>query len=126
MIAVNCRDDRAMSQEIHMPYFNDLESREAKEIAPGVQIRTFWGREMLVSIADFEPNAVIPTHSHPHEQTGTVIAGALELTIGGETRWLKPGDTYIAPGGVEHGGRTGDAPTRVLDVFSPVREDYQY
>ena len=109
-----------------MAYFNDLESREAKEIAPGVRIRTFWGSQMLLSIADFEPNAVIPTHSHPHEQSGTVIYGALELTIGEETRLLKPGDTYIAPGGVAHGGRTGDAPTRVMDIFSPVREEYKY
>jgi quercetin dioxygenase-like cupin family protein len=109
-----------------MEYFCDLESRKAKEIVPGVHIRTFWGHEMLLSVADLAVNAVVPTHSHPHEQAGVVISGELELTIGGETRWLKPGDTYIVPGGVEHGGRTGDAPARILDIFSPVREEYQY
>jgi quercetin dioxygenase-like cupin family protein len=109
-----------------MKYFCDLEGRKAKDVAPGVRIRTFWGDEMLLSIVDFEPNAIVPSHSHSHEQAGTVIYGALELTIGDETRWLLPGDTYIAPGGVAHGGKTGDEPTRVLDVFSPVREDYQY
>jgi quercetin dioxygenase-like cupin family protein len=109
-----------------MEYFCDLENREAKEIVPGVHIRTFWGHEMLLSVADLAANAVVPTHSHPHEQAGVVISGELELSIGGETRWLKPGDTYIAPGGVGHGARTGDAPARVLDIFSPVRKDYQY
>ena len=109
-----------------MQYFCDLEGREAKEIAPGVHIRTFWGREMLLSIADLAVNAVVPTHRHPHEQAGAVISGEFELTIGGKTRWLKPGDIYIVPGGVEHGGRTGDAPARILDIFSPVREEYQY
>ncbi len=109
-----------------MQYFCDSENREAKVIAPGVHIRTFWGNEMLLSTADFVANAVVPTHSHPHEQAGTIISGEFELTIGGETRWLKPGDTYIIPGGVEHGGRTGDTPARVLDIFSPVREEYQY
>ena len=109
-----------------MVYFNDLQGREAKDVAPGVRIRTFWGNEMLLSIVDLKPNAVVPPHSHPHEQAGTVISGALELTIGEETRWLKPGDTYIAPGDVEHGARTGDEPTRVLDIFSPVREEYKY
>jgi quercetin dioxygenase-like cupin family protein len=109
-----------------MQHFCDLENRAAKEIVPGVHIRTFWGNEMLLSIVDFAANAIVPAHSHPHEQAGTVISGEFELTIDGEARWVKPGDTYIIPGGVEHSGRTGDTPARALDIFSPVREDYQY
>jgi quercetin dioxygenase-like cupin family protein len=109
-----------------MQHFCDLENREAKEIVPGIHIRTFWGNEMLLSIVDFAPNAIVPAHSHPHEQAGTVISGEFELTIDREARWVKPGDTYIIPGGVEHSGRSGDTPARALDVFSPVREDYQY
>ncbi|MCP4665927.1 MAG: cupin domain-containing protein [Deltaproteobacteria bacterium] len=81
---------------------------------------------MLLSIVDSAAHAVVPAHSHPHEQAGTLISGEFELTIGGETHRLKPGDTYIIPGGVEHSGRTGDAPARVLDIFSPVRKEYQY
>ena len=109
-----------------MQHFCDLENREAKEIAHGVQIRTFWGKEMLLAIIDLAANAVVPAHNHPHEQAGTVISGELELTIGGEKHWIKPGDTYIIPGGVEHSGRTGDTPAKVMDIFSPVREEYQY
>ena len=109
-----------------MHYFCDLENREAKETVPGVFIRTFWGNEMLLSIVDLAANAVVPAHSHLHEQAGVVISGELEMTISGETRLLKPGDTYIIPGGVEHGAMTGDTPARALDIFSPVREDYQY
>lgn len=109
-----------------MHSFCDLDNREAKEIVPGVSIRTFWGVEMLLSSADIHANAVLPMHSHPHEQVGTVIAGEFELTIAGETRWLKTGESFIIPGGIEHGGRTGDLPAKIVDVFSPVREDYQY
>ncbi|MFQ5610629.1 MAG: cupin domain-containing protein [Anaerolineae bacterium] len=109
-----------------MSHFCDLESREAKEFFPGARIRTFWGDQMLLSIVDLDANAEVPAHNHPHEQAGTVISGELELTIAGETRRLKPGDTYIIPGGVEHSARAGAAPVRALDVFSPVREDYQY
>ena len=109
-----------------MQYFNDLENRESKEIFAGVHIRTFWGNKMLLSIVDLAANTLVPAHDHPHEQAGTVISGEFELTIAGETRWLRPGDTYIIPGGVEHSALGGDAPARVLDIFSPVREDYQY
>jgi quercetin dioxygenase-like cupin family protein len=109
-----------------MEYFCDVENREAKEIAPGIQIRTFWGAEILVSVVDLAANSVVPMHSHPHEQAGVVISGELELTIGGETHKLGPEDTYIIPGDVEHSAKVGDVPTKVWDVFSPVREDYQY
>ncbi len=109
-----------------MQYFCDAENRESKEVAPGIHIRTFWSSEMLISIVDLAANAVVPAHSHPHEQLGTVISGEFELSIGGETRWLKPGDTYIIPGDVEHAARTGDTPAQTFEVFSPVREAYQY
>jgi quercetin dioxygenase-like cupin family protein len=112
--------------EAKVEYFCDLENREAKETVIGARIRTFWGNEMLLSIVDVDANTVVPVHDHPHEQAGTVISGEFEMTIGGETRWIKSGDTYIIPGGVAHGGRTGDTAARVLDIFSPVREDYQY
>ena len=107
------------------PFF-DLDNREAKEIVPGVHIRTTWGKEMLLSATDIAADAIVPLHQHPHEQAGTLLSGEFELTIGGETRWLKPGDVYLIPGGMEHGGRAGETPARVLDVFSPVREEYQY
>ena len=107
-------------------YFCDLENRASKEAAPGVHIRTFWQNEMLLSSVDLEPGAVVPMHSHPHEQCGVVIWGEMDLTIAGETRHLKAGDCYIIPGDVEHSATAGDAPVRVVDVFAPVREDYQY
>lgn len=107
-------------------YFCDIEERETKEVVPGIRIRTFWGENMLLSVVDLDPDAVLLTHSHPHEQSGAVISGAMALTIAGETRWLKPGDAYIIPGGIEHSAIAGPTPTRVIDVFNPVRDEYKY
>lgn len=109
-----------------MNYFCDVENREVKEVAPGVQIRTFWANQIMLSMVDIEANATVPMHNHPHEQAGTVLNGRLQMTIAGEIRWLELGDTYIIPGGVDHMALTGDEPARVLDIFSPVREAYQY
>jgi quercetin dioxygenase-like cupin family protein len=109
-----------------MSFFHDVENREVKEIAPGIRIRTFWGEQMLLSVAELDANVELPVHSHPHEQAGIVVSGTLELTIGGESSNLEPGQSFIVPGGVEHGGRTGDTPARVVDIFSPVRQEYQY
>ena len=46
--------------------------------------------------------ADLPRHSHPHEQTGYLVSGELTLTIGDETRQVKPGDSWCIAGDVEH------------------------
>jgi len=109
-----------------MDYFCDPDKREAREVFPGMYIRTFWGDNMLLSIVDIAPHSEVPTHSHPHEQAGTVLTGELEMTIDGESRLLTAGDTYIISGGVEHSAKSGAVSCRVLDVFSPVRDEYKY
>ena len=105
--------------------FNDLEARQKKEVFPGVSIRSFWGEQMLMAVVDLEAGTEVPAHAHPHEQCGTVIRGRMELTIDGETRLLQLGDTYLIPGGVEHSAKIGQSPAQILDVFSPVREEYK-
>ena len=58
--------------------------------------------------------------------TRTRRDGELEFVIGGEIRLLRPGDLYIIPGGVDHEVKVGGTPAKVLDIFSPVREEYKY
>ena len=107
-------------------YFCDIENRESKEIVPGVRVRTFWQTEMVLCAVDLEPGAIVPTHSHMHEQCGTVMSGRIKFVIGDETKWLEPGDAYIIPGNLEHMAEAGDTPVRLFEVFSPVREDFKY
>lgn len=107
-------------------YFNDPGTRESKELAPGVTARTFWGEKMLVSVVEMEADKPLPEHSHPHEQAGIVTEGSLTLTIGGETRTVTAGQVFIVPGDVPHSAVTGPDGARVVDIFSPVREDLKY
>lgn len=109
-----------------MTHFFDSSHRTAKELLTGVTVRTFWGDNVLLSLVDLAPGAVIPAHSHPHEQVTTVISGSLEMTIAGETRHCGPGAVAVIPGGISHSVINGPAPTVVIDAFSPVREDYKF
>ena len=103
---------------------NDEGYNEALE---GIRMKTLvYGEKTLMSEFRLDKGKKLPIHSHPHEQAGTVISGEIELTIDGDKRSLKPGDAYVIPGGVEHSADTGDSPARVLDIFSPVRDDYKY
>jgi len=107
-------------------YFCELDKRQSKEIALGIKIKTFWSEKMLVSIVDLDAKTFLPLHSHEHEQCGIVISGEMILTIAGESKLLKSGDSYIIPGNVEHQAEVGNQPARVYDVFAPVREEYKY
>ncbi len=70
-----------------------------------------------------EKGAVLPAHSHPHEQTGYLVSGLLHLTIGAETYRVEPGGSWCIPGNVEHSAVAGDDSV-AIEVFSPLREDY--
>ena len=71
-----------------------------------------------------QAGVTVPLHEHPHEQVTYVMEGRFQFTVGAETIVLEPGMVALIPGGVMHGGTTLTA-CRVLDVFSPVREDYR-
>jgi quercetin dioxygenase-like cupin family protein len=107
-------------------YFLDPSERETRELAPGARIRAFSGDNMTLSLVELDPNSLVPNHTHPHEQGGIVIDGELEMSIGGASKILKPGDIYIIPGEVEHWAKTKTSSAKVLDIFSPVREEFKY
>ena len=91
----------------------------------GVTMRVLSGEKGMMVLFDIGPHVEIETHSHPHEQMGTVLEGEITLKIGQEERVLKSGDCYIAPSNVPHSARTGEKGAKVIDFFSPPREDYK-
>ena len=107
-------------------YFHDPKNRATKELLPGIITRTFWGENILIGVVDLEANTEVPLHSHSYEQISFVLEGELEFTVADETTLLKAGQLAVIPGDVAHGAKTGDQPAKVLDVFSPAREDYKY
>jgi unsaturated pyranuronate lyase len=107
-------------------YFYNPDDREYKEIVAGIQVRTFWGDQLMLAVVDLDPNAILPNHKHPHEQGGIVIKGELTMTIAGETRKLRTGDVYLIPSNIDHSVVVSELPTQLLDIFTPAREDLQY
>ncbi len=105
------------------PFF-DSNKVEARELAPGVNARLIWGEKMMMGVIDIAANSTVPLHKHPHEQCGRILYGSAWFIVGGEKKFLREGDHYVIPGGVEHEVSTGDTPCVALDIWSPVREDY--
>jgi len=96
-----------------------------KVLAPGVTAKIASGEKMMLSLVTLTPGAVVPTHSHPHEQMGMIVSGMLEFTIEGETRMLSENEMYLVPGGVPHAVKAGPGGAIALDAFSPPREEYR-
>lgn len=108
-----------------MAYFHDPSTLERRELAPGIHLRTMWGDKVMMSLVEIAPHAVLPPHTHPHEQAGLVIQGEFEFTIGGETRAIRQGEAYVIPGNVEHSLTGSSGWSLALDIFSPPREEYK-
>lgn len=93
--------------------------------APGVEIRAVFGTGCSVNLVRLAPDALLPLHSHPHEQVGLVLEGVQILTVDGTDHHLGVHEAYVLPGDVEHAGRGGPEGCLVLDVFVPTRDDYR-
>ena len=104
--------------------FIDLSQQEERELVPGFHVKFVHTNNMTFAYWRIETGAVLPDHSHHHEQVVNLIEGELELNLDGEVRKLAPGQVVIIPPNVPHSGKAV-TPCRVIDVFHPVREDYK-
>ena len=97
---------------------------EWEDVAPGLkrQIMGFDDKIMLVKV-QFRKGAVGELHKHRHSQVTYVESGAFQMTIGDEVKSLRGGDSFYIPPDVRH-GCVCKSDGVLIDVFSPVREDF--
>ena len=72
----------------------------------------------------FEKGWVGARHSHPHHQLVYVVSGAIRVDVDGRVFDVRAGDSFVVDGAVEHQASALE-PSEVLDVFTPLREDYR-
>ena len=105
-------------------YFHHLDDLNERELIPGFLGKMVHLNNMTISYWKIKKGSVLPEHSHPHEQTTNVIEGQLKLTVGEVTRVVEPGTIVAIPADIAHSG-VAVTDCTVIDVFSPVREDYK-
>ncbi|MGB2694640.1 MAG: cupin domain-containing protein [Dehalococcoidia bacterium] len=79
-------------------------------------------RTTLVEIT-LDEGAIVPGHTHPHEQIGYVAQGRVRFDVDGDVRELSAGDGYLIPSEQPH-EVTALVRSVCIDVFSPVREEF--
>ena len=104
--------------------FYKQEGTGYRQAVKGVRLKTLvHGERTLLTEFKLEAGNTVPRHSHEEEQTGYLVSGGIELTVGDRTYDVRPGDSWCIPPNVEHEADIVEDSVAV-EVFSPVRKDY--
>ncbi|MCF8092644.1 MAG: cupin domain-containing protein [Desulfotignum sp.] len=90
----------------------------------GIEMKTLvYGEKTLLARFHLKKGSELPSHTHPHEQTGCLISGRIRLHINGRAFEAWPGDSWAIPGDVEHRAEILEDSV-AIEVFSPVRKEF--
>jgi quercetin dioxygenase-like cupin family protein len=105
-------------------YINKEQDLPLQEVFPGIKGHLIHTEHCTIADFRIASGTKLPVHQHPHEQTSTILEGRFEFRVGEEVRECGPGEVAVIPGGVPHSGMAL-TDCRIMDIFSPVREDYR-
>lgn len=97
-----------------------------EQVTPQLGRRLITGERVMLAAVDLTRGCIVPRHAHVHEQLTYVLEGCLRLVVGddgAESYDLRAGDVLHLPSNVSHAAEALED-TRVLDIFSPPREDW--
>jgi len=112
------------TQSLAMFQHRDWTSIPVERIAEGVERQMIWGERLMVCRVRMAPHVVTPVHTHPHEQITIVEQGRVRFTVAGADRVSAPGDVLHFPSECSHGATMLDEEVVLIDIFSPVREEF--
>jgi quercetin dioxygenase-like cupin family protein len=95
-----------------------------EQVADGIQRQMLVGDHMMICRFRFKPFLVTPEHEHPHEQMTIVEQGSVRFFIEGKERIAKAGDVLHFPSQCWHGATMMDEEVVLIDIFTPLREDF--
>jgi quercetin dioxygenase-like cupin family protein len=82
---------------------------------------------LMMVVIDFEDGPTSepdPPHSHPHEQVSYVAEGEVIFFLDGAPHPLKKGDMFTVPADIPHSVQLLTPHVRLVDTFTPLREDF--
>ncbi len=95
-----------------------------EQVADGIERQMLVGEQMMICRFRFKPFLVTPEHDHPHEQMTIVEQGKVRFFIEGKEQIAKAGDVLHFPSQCWHGATMMDEEVVLIDIFTPLREDF--
>jgi quercetin dioxygenase-like cupin family protein len=98
-----------------------------ESIREGAERRIGHTDNLMIVVVDFYDGPTDrpdPPHSHPHEQVCYVAQGEILFVMGDQQVRLVPGDMFLVPSGEPHSIQQLTEHVRLVDCFTPIREDF--
>lgn len=98
-----------------------------ERIREGAERRIGHTDNLMIVVVDFYDGPTDrpdPPHSHPHEQVCYVAQGEILFVMGDQQIRLVPGDSFLVPSGEPHSIQQLTEHVRLVDCFTPIREDF--
>ncbi|HUR97067.1 MAG TPA: cupin domain-containing protein [Pyrinomonadaceae bacterium] len=95
-----------------------------ERIGEGIDRQMVVGQKIMICRLRFDAFVVTPAHRHPHEQMTLVMKGKVKFTLDTEERIVSAGDVLHFPSNHWHGATMLDEEVVLIDIFSPIREDF--
>jgi unsaturated pyranuronate lyase len=102
----------------------DWSAIPVEQTAEGIERQMLVGENMMICRFRFAPFLATPEHEHPHEQMTIVERGTVRFFIEGQERIASAGDVLHFPPNCWHGATMMDQEVVLIDIFSPIREDF--
>ena len=97
-------------------------------VREGLQRKIIHDNELMTVLIDFTDgpwDVKEPPHNHPHQQTSYIAKGEVIFYCEGESdQHLKEGDMFVVPSGKMHTIKLLTKKARLVDSFTPLREDF--
>ena len=94
-----------------------------EQLNPQITRKAIHSGSMTIARLELQKDAVVPAHSHHHEQITLVERGALQFAINGGEQVVRAGESLVIPPHMQH-GVVALEDTVVMDIFSPPRDDW--
>lgn len=96
----------------------------ARQLVTGITGHYVHVQEMTFGYVEIKANSDMAAHQHPHEQITYMIEGELVMLMNGKEHPLSAGMYFVIPSNTMHGA-IAKTDCKLIDVFSPVREEYR-
>ena len=95
-----------------------------KELTTGIIGHYVHGSSMTFGYVEIEAGSDLAMHKHVHEQITYLIEGKMDMIMDGKKYPLTPGMYLVIPSNTFHSA-VAHTDCKLIDVFSPVREEYK-
>jgi quercetin dioxygenase-like cupin family protein len=114
-----------MQQTTNLPGIaHNWQNVPVESIGEGIERQMIVGDRLMVCRLRFAPHVDTPAHDHPHEQLTFVERGRVRFIIGNREHIAEQGDILHFPPGCWHGATMLEEEVVLIDIFTPVREDF--